>query len=252
MTATTTSADGSAVAPRRVLVTGGSRGLGRALVEQYAREGAKVAFTYTRDEKTADEARVAAGPEGRAFRVSVLDTKATTAMVNELEAAWGGLDVLVNNAGLTHNLPLALLEEEDFDEVMDVNVKGAFLTTKAVLRGMIRRRSGVVLFMGSLAGVRMLEAPIHYCASKAALMGMSDALSKEVSRYGVRVLCLAPGLLEDGLGKNLPDSRLRDYLHHCSLGRVGTFAEVASWASFLTSPANGYMNGTTVVLDGGV
>lgn len=237
---------------KRVLVTGGSRGLGLALVERYAAEGAKVAFTYTRDEATAEAARKLAGEHGRAYRVSVLDPKGTTAMVNELEAAWGGLDVLVNNAGLTHNLPLALLEEEDFDEVMDVNVKGAFLTSKAVLRGMIRRRGGVVLFMSSLAGVRMLEAPIHYCASKAALVGLSDALSKEVSRYGVRVLCLAPGLLEDGLGKNLPDARLRDYLHHCSLGRVGTFREVADWAVFLTSAQNGYMNGTTVVLDGGV
>ena len=98
----------------------------------------------------------------------------------------------------------------------------------------------------------MIEAPIHYCASKAALVGMTNALAKEVARHGVRVLCLAPGLLEDGVGRNLPDHRLADYLKHCSLGRVGTFEEVAELAAFLVSPKNSYMTGTTVVQDGGV
>ena len=173
-------------------------------------------------------------------------------MVRELESAWGGIDILVNNAGVTQNLPLALLEEEDWDHVMDTNVKGTFLTTKAVIRGMIRRKSGVVLNIGSLAGVRMIEAPIHYCASKAALKGLTEALAKEVARHHVRVLCLAPGLLEDGVGRNLPDYRLADYLRHCALGRVGTFEEVARFAAFLVSDAASYMTGETILMDGGV
>jgi NAD(P)-dependent dehydrogenase (short-subunit alcohol dehydrogenase family) len=235
---------------KRALITGGSRGLGRAMGKAFAAEGAKVAFTYARDDDGAKKAADAVG--GRAFKVSVLDARATEGMVRELEAAWGGIDILVNNAGISQNLPLALMEEEDWDRVMDVNAKGTFLTSKAVLRGMIRRKSGVILNIGSLAGVRMLEAPIHYCASKAAVKGMTEALAKEVARYGIRVICLAPGLLEDGVGRNLPDYRLADYLKHCALKRVGTFEEVATFAAFLVSDANSYMTGETVVMDGGL
>ena len=253
MTDLMTAATAGALQGKRALITGGSRGLGRTLGLTFAAAGARVAFSYARDEasaKTALEAIRAAGGEGRAFRASVLDAAATESMVRDLEGAWGGIDILVNNAGISQNLPVALMEEEDWDKVMDLNVKGTFLTSKAVLRGMIRAKSGVILNIGSLAGTRMLEAPVHYCASKAAIKGLTAALAKEMARYKIRVLCLAPGLLEDGVGRNLPDYRLADYLKHCALGRVGTFAEVAAFAVFLVSDANSYMNGETVVMDG--
>jgi 3-oxoacyl-[acyl-carrier protein] reductase len=244
------------LAGKRTLVTGASRGLGRTLGLAFVEAGARVAITYTRDESGARAVvdRMLAGgcADARAYKVSVLDVAKTEGMVAELEAAWGGLDVLVNNAGVSQNLPLALMEEEDWDRVMDVNVKGAFLTARSVLKGMIRRRGGVILNIGSLAGVRMIDAPVHYCASKAALKGLTQALAKEVARYQIRVLCLAPGLLEDGVGRNLPEHRLADYVKHCALGRVGTFDEVAHFAAFLVSDANTYMSGETVVMDGGL
>lgn len=238
------------LADQRVLVTGGSRGLGEAMCRAFVQHGAKVAFTYRQSERDADALASAIG--AKALRVDVQDEKETNAMARALETEWGGIDVLVNNAGISQNLPLALLEPEDFDKVMGVNVRGAYITARAVLRGMIRRKTGVVLNVGSLAGVRMIEAPIHYCASKAAIVGMTHAMAKEVARHNVRVLCLAPGLLEDGVGRNLPDHRLADYLKHCSLGRVGTFVEVAELAAFMVSPKNGYMTGATIVQDGGV
>jgi len=240
---------------KRALVTGGSRGLGRALCRRFAAEGARVAFSYTRDDAGAGETLDqihSRGPGGRAFKASVLDLAATDGMVQDLESEWGGIDILVNNASISQNLPLALLEAEDWDRVLDINVKGAFVTAKAVLRGMVRRRAGVVLNIGSLVSVRMLEAPLHYCASKAAIKGLTEALAKEVARYQIRVNCLAPGLLEGGLGRNLPEHRLADYLRHCALGRVGTFDEVAAFAAFLVSDGNTYMNGATIVMDGGV
>ena len=240
---------------KRVLITGGSRGLGRALCRTFAGEGARVAFSYTRDEEAAQKTRAAClevAQDVRCYRASVLDTAATEAMVHDLEGAWGGIDILVNNAGVSQVLPLALMEEEDWDRVMDINAKGTFLTSHAVLRGMIRRRSGVILNIGSLAGARMLEAPVHYCASKAAIKGLTQALAKEMARYQIRVLCLAPGLLEDGMGRNVPEHGLADFLKHCALGRVGTLEEVARFAAFLVSDANSYMNGETVVMDGGV
>jgi NAD(P)-dependent dehydrogenase (short-subunit alcohol dehydrogenase family) len=235
---------------KHVLITGGSRGLGRELAKTFAANGAKVAFSYARDEEGARETLAGCGDGTKAFRCSVLDNAATEQMVAELEREWGTIDVLVNNAGISQNMPLALMEEEDWDRVMDVNVKGTFLTSRTVLRGMIRRKRGVVLNIGSLVGVRMLEAPIHYCASKAAIKGLTEALAKEVARYGIRVNCLAPGLLDDGVGRNLPEHRLADYLKHCSLGRLGALDEVARFAAFLVSDANSYMTGETVVMDG--
>lgn len=240
---------------KRVLLTGGSRGLGRAFCYGFAMEGARVAFTYHRDEegaRTTLDTLQELGFEARAYRVSVLDSAGTEAMVQDLEQLWGGIDVLVNNAGISQNLPLALMEEEDWDKVMDVNVKGTFLTTRAVVRGMIRRRSGVVLNIGSLAGAKMIEAPMHYYTSKAAIKGFTEVLAKEVARYGIRVNCLAPGLLEEGVGRNLPEHRISEYLEHCSLGRVGTLEEAARFAAFLVSERNTYMSGATVIMDGGV
>ena len=239
------------------LVTGASRGLGRAIVLALVKGGAKaVAFTFARDQKGADECLAAANAIANgvvsAHKCNVTDARATELLVREFEKLHGTIDILVNNAGITQNLPLALIEEEDWDQVMDVNVKGTFLTSRSVLRGMIRRKKGVVINVGSLAGERMIDAPIHYCASKAALRGLTEGLAKEVGRYGIRVLLLAPGLLEDGLGRNLPDHRLKDYIDHCALGRVGTFDEVGELCAFMASDRAAYMTGATVVADGGV
>ena len=236
---------------KRVLVTGGSRGLGRSICITFTAMGARIAFTYTRHEEEA-RAVLDACQSAESFRVSVLDSVATEAMVQKLEKAWGGIDILVNNAGITQTFPIALLEEEDWDRVMDVNVKGTFLTSKAVLPGMIRRKGGVILNIGSLAGSRMLEAPAHYCASKAAVKGLTQAMAKELARYRIRVLCLAPGLLEDGMGRNIPEHSLAEYLRHCALGRLGTLEETARCAAFMVSDLNSYMNGETIVMDGGI
>jgi len=237
---------------RRVFVTGGARGLGRAICLAFAKRGAKVAFTYVKNEEAAKATLAELGEDGLAFKAQAFDATETENAVRAVEQKWGGIDVLVNNAGVTQNLPLALMEEDDFDHVMRVNVKGVFVTSKAVLRGMIRAKKGVIVNIGSLAGIRMIEAPIHYCASKAAVVGLTQAMAKEVARHNVRVVCLAPGLLEDGLGRNLPEHRLADYLKHCAVGRVGTFAEVAEACVFLASEDASYAWGTTVLMDGGV
>jgi NAD(P)-dependent dehydrogenase (short-subunit alcohol dehydrogenase family) len=222
----------------------------------FSEEGARVAFTYRKDaegaKKTLRSTQIQGEDFGLAFQASVLDTDQTTAAAQSIEDQWGGIDILVNNAGITQNLPIALLDEEDWDKVMDINVKGTFLTTRTVLRGMIRRKSGTILNIGSLAGMRALDAPVHYSTSKAAIAGFSMALSKQVARYAIRVNCLAPGLLEDGVGRNLPDHRLEDYLEHCSLGRTGTLEEVARFAAFIVSDACPYMNGEIITMDGGL
>jgi NAD(P)-dependent dehydrogenase (short-subunit alcohol dehydrogenase family) len=240
---------------KHILVTGGSRGLGRSLCLTFAGQGASVAFNFNSDDEgatgTVQQAR-AWGSEIKAFKNSVLDRKTIMEMIASLEKSWGTIDILVNNAGISQVLPMALLEEEDWDGVMDINVKGTYIVTRQVLRGMIRRKSGRILNIGSLAGMRLIESPVHYAASKAAIKGFTEALAKEVGRYGITVNSLAPGILEGGVGSNLPSYRLENYLKHCALGRVGTFDEISRTAAFMVSDENTYMNGVTLVMDGGL
>jgi len=240
---------------KHILVTGGSRGLGRSLCLTFAGQGARVAFNFSSDDEgatgTVQQAR-SWGSEIKAFKNSVLDRKTITEMIASLEKSWGAIDILVNNAGISQVLPMALLEEEDWDGVMDINVKGTYIVTRQVLRGMIRRKSGRILNIGSLAGMRLIESPVHYAASKAAIKGFTEALAKEVGRYGITVNSLAPGILEGGVGSNLPSYRLENYLKHCALGRVGTFDEISRTAAFMVSDENTYMNGVTLVMDGGL
>ena len=246
------------LAGRTALVTGGSRGLGRSICRALGREGANVAFNYSRSTADADALQDELAQFSRdgqrhfAFQVSVLDQKGLAEMVKRLEAETAGIDILINNAGVGQVVPLALMEEADWDRMMDTHVKGAFLATQAVLRGMVRRKRGRILNISSLAGVKMMQAPVHYSTAKAALRGFTESLAKEIGRYGITVNCLAPGILEEGVSVNLPEPRLADYLRHCALGRVGTLDEVADFAAFLVSDRNSYMSGATVVLDGAV
>jgi NAD(P)-dependent dehydrogenase (short-subunit alcohol dehydrogenase family) len=162
------------------------------------------------------------------------------------------VDVLVNNAGFGQVVPLALMEEADWDRMIDTHVKGAFLCSQAVLRGMVRRKYGRIVNIGSLAGVKMMQAPVHYATAKAALRGFTEALAKEVGRYGITVNCVAPGILDEGVSDHLPPARREEYLRHCALRRTGSLEEVAEAIAFIASDRNSYMNGATVVLDGAV
>jgi NAD(P)-dependent dehydrogenase (short-subunit alcohol dehydrogenase family) len=237
------------------LVTGGSRGLGRGICRVLAREGARVAFNYAKADREAEETLAELTKDGArawAFKCSVLDREGLAAMVRTLESEAGAVDILVNNAGIGQVVPLALMEEEDWDRMMDTHVKGAFLATQAVLRGMVKKKHGRILNVSSLAGVKMMAAPVHYATAKAALKGFTEALAKEVGRYGITVNCIAPGVLEEGVSDHLPKERRDDYLRHCALRRMGTVDEVGEVAAFLVSDRNSFMNGATVVLDGAV
>jgi 3-oxoacyl-[acyl-carrier protein] reductase len=243
------------LAGKRCIVTGGSRGLGRAMCEAFASAGAKVAFTYRTDEQDAEATRaslVALGCEPLVFRGDVANSAHVAEAVTAIGKAWGGIDVLVNNAGVTQILPIALLEEADFDAVIATNVKGPYLWSRAVLRSMIRARSGHILNIGSFASERVIEAPVHYAAAKSALRGMTEALAREVGRYNIKVNLLAPGLLDCGLARMLPKHRVQEYLAQASLGRLGTAAEVAALATFLVSDENSFMAAAKIVADGGL
>jgi NAD(P)-dependent dehydrogenase (short-subunit alcohol dehydrogenase family) len=240
---------------RVALVTGGSRGLGRAICVMLAREGAFVAFNYAKSDADADAtlaAITAAGGKGSAHKVSVLDKPGLTALAKSLDTAHGKIDILVNNAGFGQVVPLALMEESDWDDMLDTHVKGAFLTTQAVLRIMVRQRYGRIVNVGSLAGVKMMQAPVHYATAKAALKGFTESLAKEIGRYGITVNCVAPGILDEGVSDHLPPARKEEYLRHCALRRIGRLEEAATMIAFIASERASYTNGATLVVDGAV
>ncbi len=242
-------------AGRVALVTGGSRGLGRAICLTLAKEGAFVAFNYLKHDEDAAAtvaAIEAAGGRASAHKVSVLDRPGLSELAKSLDRAHGKIDILVNNAGYGQVVPLALMEESDWDNMLDTHVKGAFLATQAVLRVMVRERYGRVINVGSLAGIKMMQAPVHYATAKAALKGFTESLAKEIGRYGITVNCVAPGILDEGVSDHLPPARKDEYVRHCALRRVGRLEEAADMIAFIASERASYTNGATLVVDGAV
>jgi len=185
-------------------------------------------------------------------RVDGCNGAEVSAFVGRVEQRFGRIDVLINNIGAAQVMPFALIDEPDWDEMMNVNLKSMFLFTKAAVRGMIRRRSGSVVNVGSIGGVRLLEVPVHYATAKAGVMGFTTSLAKELCRYHIRVNAVVPGLIEGGVGSNVSARQLADYQEHCALGRPGKPEEVAETVAFLASERASYINAQHITVDGGL
>lgn len=240
---------------KKALITGGSGAVGRIICQVFAKEGADVAFNYNQNKEAAEETLKIVEAEGKkalSFQVSVTDYDGIHKMVGNILKEFGRIDILVNNAGITQVMPFALIEEEDWNLVMDINVKGTFITTKAVLRGMIGQRYGRIVNISSIAGTRMLEVPVHYATAKAAIIGFTISLAQEVARYNILVNCVVPGMLEVGVSTNLSDKQKAHVLEHCSIGRAGKPEEVANLIAFLASDKASYINGQSIAIDGGL
>ncbi|MGD0899715.1 MAG: SDR family oxidoreductase [Thermoguttaceae bacterium] len=237
------------------MVTGGSGAVGAAIVRVLAREGCRVAYSYHSGKDRAEALRAemaAAGADVRAWSLDVLDAQASGRLAQTIEQEFGAIDILVNNAGFAQVLPFAMIEEADWDRMLDVNVKGMFLATKAFARGMIRRKRGSIVNIGSLAGLRMLEVPVHYATAKSAVVGFTLSLARELGRYTVRVNAVVPGMLSEGVSVNVPGKQQEEYKRYCALSRVGQPLEVAELVAFLASDRAGYINGQAILVDGGI
>jgi len=235
---------------KTVLVTGGSGAIGSALVRRFVADGYRVAFTFRNSEKTA--ATLAEETGSVCCRVELRDRGQVQDMVQKVLAHFEHIDILVNNAGQTQVMPFALIEDEDWDEILSANLKTMFIVTQEVLRNMICRKSGGIINIGSLAGHRLLEVPVHYATAKAGVTGFTLALAKEVARYNIRVNEVVPGLLTKGVGTMVPEKEMAEYINYCAAGRAGEPEEVANVVAFLASDQAAYMNAQSVFVDGGI
>jgi 3-oxoacyl-[acyl-carrier protein] reductase len=240
---------------RAAIVTGGSRGIGRAIVEELARRGAAVAFSYSRNQEMADQvvaAVEATGGRARAFQADVTDAKAAEEMVKAVKAEFGSVDYLVNNAGITRDKLIMMMSAEDWDAVIDTNLKGVFNVTKPAVTIMVRQRRGAILNISSISGVVGMAGQTNYSASKAGLIGFTKALAKEVARRSVTVNALALGLIETDMTTGLAEEYKQKMLEQIPLGRYGSASEVARVAAFLLSEDARYITGQVIQADGGL
>ena len=245
-------------AGKRVLVTGGSRGIGRATALAFARAGNAVGFNYSRSEDDAEATETlaalrATGVPSFASCADVCDAAAVTQLFAEARDALGGaVDVLVNNAAVAQDAPLMMMKDESWDRVLDVDLRGAFLCCRAVLRGMIASHWGRIVNVVSPAAFVGQEGAANYAAAKAGLLGLTKSLAREVARFGISVNAVSPGLFETRLVDEMQGERRKEIERQIPLARLGTPEEIADVIVFMASPAASYMTGSTVHVDGGL
>ncbi len=240
---------------RIALVTGSGSGIGAAIAQELAAGGAKVAVHYRGNSAGATavaEAIKAAGGECAIYQADVANVDAATALVKQVQAELGGLDILVNNAGTTRDTLLMTMKEDDWDAVIDTNLKSVYAVSKAALRAMIKQRWGRIINITSVVGISGQAGQSNYAASKAGIIGFTKSLAREVASRAITVNAVAPGFIPTQLTGVLTEEQQSGILANTPLGRMGTPEEVAEAVAFLASERAGFITGHVLSVDGGL
>ena len=240
---------------KTALVTGASRGIGRAIALCLAAEGARVAINYAGNVKAAEEVKAsveAAGGTAILCQADIADSAAVEAMIADVVKEFGTIDILVNNAGITRDTLLMRMKDEDFAKVLDTNLKGVFYCTKAVSKLMMKKRSGRIVNMASVVGLVGNAGQTNYAAAKAGVIGFSKSAAKELASRGITVNVVAPGFIGTDMTAGLPESVKEKMLTDIPLGRMGEPEDVANAVLFLASDQASYITGQVVNVDGGM
>ncbi len=236
---------------KNALVTGSTRGIGRAIAESLAGAGARVAIVG-RDKGRADAVASEIGGGAQGFACDVSEGAQVTALVNDVEKAFGGIDILVNNAGLTRDNIMLRLKDEDWDAVINANLRGAFFTTRAATRGMMKRRWGRIINMASVVGLIGNKGQSNYAASKAGLIGLTKSVAKEFASRGILANVVAPGFIETDMTAAMTPEARQAMSQQIPLERLGTPEDIANLVTFLASDRASYITGQVLVVDGGL
>jgi 3-oxoacyl-[acyl-carrier protein] reductase len=236
------------------LVTGATRGIGMAIARALARDEATVIGTATTDEGAATIAAylVEAGNAGEGIRLDVTDAGGVDAAIANIQKRHGDIAILVNNAGITRDNLLVRMKDDEWDSIMDTNLKSAYRLSKAVLRGMMKARYGRIISVGSVVGTSGNAGQTNYAAAKAALVGFTKSLAQEVGSRAITVNCVAPGFIDTDMTRSLSDAQRQALVEKIPLGRLGTPQDVAHAVAFLASPEAGYITGATLHVNGGM
>lgn len=234
------------------IVTGGTAGIGKAIALEFARQGAKVAIFGTNKERGEQVVQEIGAAQAAFYPVNVGQTKEVEEAIKQVQEKQGAVDILVNNAGITRDQLMLKMTEEDWDKVMEVNVKSCYNTCKALTRSMLKARKGVIINISSVVGITGNAGQANYAASKAAMIGFTKALAKELASRNIRVNCIAPGFIETKMTGEMTEQARQQTLSAIPMERMGQPIDIAQVAVFLASSMASYMTGQVLTVDGGM